>query len=150
MTIEKTKEESTIITSSSVSILPAAVDPCSPFQSGISMITEVMAVRTSTAAISLGIGTPRMRAAFYSGPLTNRATGRGLCSGDDRRQFLQLTARGGDHPAGDALPAPEPIDALGERPASRSPTVRGELEPPTDAVAELRDRARPDGKAEQP
>jgi hypothetical protein len=60
MTIEKTNDESTIITSSKLSILPAAVDPSSPFQFGISMITEVTTVRTITAAISLGIGTPRI------------------------------------------------------------------------------------------
>jgi hypothetical protein len=43
-----------------VSILSAAVEPCSPSQFGISMITEVMTVRTMMAAISLGIGTPRI------------------------------------------------------------------------------------------
>src|SRR3954469_3891680 len=74
MTIEKTNDESTIITSSSVSILSAAVDPWLPFQFGISMITEVTTVRTSTAAISLGIGTPRIAGAFYSGNLKRPRT----------------------------------------------------------------------------
>src|SRR5215203_3325410 len=68
MTIEKTNDESTIITSSSVSILLAAVDACSPSQFGISMITEVTTVRTRIAAISLGRGRPRT-GAFYSGNL---------------------------------------------------------------------------------
>ena len=60
MTIEKTNDESTIITSSRSSILGAAVEASSPFQFGISMITEVTTVSTITAAISLGMGTPRI------------------------------------------------------------------------------------------
>ena len=53
MTIEKTNELSTIITSSSVSIWSASVEPAKPFQSGISMITEVTTVSTTIAPASL-------------------------------------------------------------------------------------------------
>ena len=58
MTIEKTNEDSTIITYSRSSIYGAAVESPGPFQFGISMITEVTTVRTMIAATSLGIGTP--------------------------------------------------------------------------------------------
>jgi hypothetical protein len=60
MTIEKTNDESTIITSSRSSIFGAAVDASWPFQFGISMITEVITVSTTTAASSLAMGTPRI------------------------------------------------------------------------------------------
>src|SRR5215207_133562 len=75
MTIEKTNDESTIITSSNVSILGAAVDPCSPFQSGISMITELTIVSKITAAISFPIGTPHTDAILFRQP---EAPGAGL------------------------------------------------------------------------
>ncbi len=60
MTVEKTNDDSTINTSSNVSILFAAVDAASPFQFGINMITEVTTVRTMTAAISFARGSPRI------------------------------------------------------------------------------------------
>src|SRR5882757_9267456 len=100
ITIEKTNDESTIITSSNVSILLAAVDACSPFQFGISMITEVTTVRTMIAAISLARGMPRIGRHSIQG------------SAGNPRQVLQLTGGSCQDRPGDALPAPQLVDPL--------------------------------------
>src|SRR3954453_10390937 len=147
MTIEKTNEESTIITSSSVSILPAAVDACSPSQFGISMITEVTAVRTSIAAISLGRGRPRTGGILFREPEGTAAGARG--SRHDRRQPLQLAVRGGDHRPRPALPAPELVDPPGQREAGLPVRVRFEAQPALQAIGKLGDGVRVDRKAEQ-
>ncbi len=56
MTSEKTKAERTIITSSSVSIGPAAVEAPWPFQLIGTMINEITAVNASVAASIFAIG----------------------------------------------------------------------------------------------
>src|SRR5918996_3740574 len=116
ITIENTNEESTIPTSSRVSIVPAAVEPWSPFQSGISMITEVTAVRTRTAAISLARGTPCIARHSIQG------------SADNPGQPVELALGGGNDAAGDALPAPELIHPCGQGPAglTAAPGIDGQ------------------------
>src|SRR5918995_6498446 len=128
ITIENTNDESTIPTSSRVSIVPAAVEPWSPFQSGISMITEVTTVRASTAAISLASGTPCIARDSIQESAVNPG------------QPVELALGGGDHAAGDALPAPELVHPGGQRSAGLAAALRIDRQPAAQALRELGNR----------
>ena len=65
MTSEKTKDESTIITSSRVSIFGAAVEPCWPSQLMLSITADITTVSPTVAASIFAIGRrPIWRAGF--------------------------------------------------------------------------------------
>src|SRR5215207_38635 len=137
ITIENTNDESTIPTSSRVSIVPAAVEPWSPFQSGISMITEVTVVRTRIAAISLPRGTP----CIARNSIQESAVNPG--------QPAELAPRSCQNAPGDPLPAPELVHARGQPSAGLTAALGIDGQPAAQALRELRNRRGTDLEGEE-
>src|SRR4051812_35881338 len=147
MTIEKTNDESTIITSSRSSILGAAVEPPPPSQLIDTMTADITAVRTRIAAISFASGRFRTRGILFRRPEATAPPARD--SRHDRRQPVQFPVGCRDDRARHALPAPELVHPLGQREPRLPPPLLVQGEPAIEPLGELRDGLAIDREAEQ-